>query len=194
MEKTPIIILAAGESKRLGFSKQLVHFQGDTLLNNSIKLACSISKNVTVILGANFNEISKSITNKQTINILRNENWKSGMASSIKLGVEFHRNADKILIMLCDQIYLTNSILLELFEKEKQSQKPIIACNYGEKIGVPILFNQTIFNDLMALSGDKGASAILKNHQESIESILFEKGIFDVDSPQDLIKHQIKKA
>lgn len=188
MEKTPIIILAAGESKRLGYSKQLVHFQGDTLLNNSIKLACAVSENVTVILGANFKNISESISKQKSINILKNENWESGMASSIRLAVEYHQTSEKLLIMLCDQIYLTTSILNELFEKEKQTQKPIIACEYGGKFGVPILFNQLIFNDLIKLTGDKGASSILPSHKTEIESIPFEKGIFDIDTPADVKK------
>ncbi len=186
MEKIPIIILAAGQSKRLGFSKQLVQYQGDTLLNNSINLAKKITKNITVVLGANFKEIHKTILEPHKINILFNQNWETGMASSIKLAIEFHKNEEKIIIMLCDQYLLNVDILNNILKKEKQSSKPIIACEYAGHLGVPMLFNQLIFSDLLMLEGEKGASAILKKFAGQIAKISFENGVFDVDTPADL--------
>jgi molybdenum cofactor cytidylyltransferase len=184
MTQIPIIILAAGISSRLGQPKQLLEYEGETLLNRTIRVANEVSDDVVVVLGARFQEISQTVLNKN-VQIIFNENWESGMASSVIEGIKTHLNAEKVIISLCDQPYLNTSIFESLILEEKSSRKPIIASNYGNQIGVPILFNQLVYNDLLSLKGDKGARSILPKYNDSIGQIDFPNGAIDIDTVED---------
>jgi molybdenum cofactor cytidylyltransferase len=184
MINIPIIILAAGSSSRLGRPKQLLEYQGETLLNRTIRIANEVSSNVCLVLGANFEIISKSILNKQC-KIIFNENWQTGMASSITKSIEHYFDFEKLIIAICDQPFLNTNIFLELIEKSESSLKPIVASNYGNQLGVPILFNQLIYSSLQQLNGDKGARVILHKFVNDIAEIDFAKGELDVDTEED---------
>ncbi len=184
MQKIAVIILAAGSSSRLGQPKQLLKINGETLLNRTIRFASEVSNEIIVVLGANFNIILPTITNK-SIEIVENENWETGMSSSVIAGLGKCLDADNIIICLCDQPYLTSSIFENLIECNKSTSLPIIACSYLGQIGVPILFKSLMFNALLNLNGDKGAKSILNNHKESIVCIPFFNGEIDVDTLED---------
>ncbi|MES2797738.1 MAG: nucleotidyltransferase family protein [Bacteroidota bacterium] len=184
VSQIPIIILAAGESKRLGRAKQLLEYKGETLLNRTIRMANEVSRDIIVVLGARLEEISQSISNKN-VQIVLNENWETGMASSVIAGLRTRLKAEKVILSLCDQPYLTPTIFENLIAVEESSQKSIIASNYGNEIGVPMLFNQLIYNDLLALKGDKGARAILQKYEGSIAAIDFPDGDIDIDTIEE---------
>jgi len=188
-----ILILAAGSSSRLGEPKQLLELNGETLLQKAIGTALGISDSVTVVLGAN-KEIIQPTISDYSIQLAFNKNWKEGMSSSIQVGMESleHDKYDAVLIMLCDQpfvdVLLLNNIIA-VFEKNKN---PIVACEYtpcplkGEdKIGVPALFDVSFFEKLKKLKGQGGAKALMMNHIEEVEKVVFEKGEIDVDTQED---------
>lgn len=180
----PIIILAAGSSSRLGQPKQLLQCQGQTLLNRTISLSSKVSNNISIVLSTNYPLIASSITNTNC-KIIFNELWEQGMATSIQKGLQNNLEADKIIITLCDQPFLSEGILNNLIDKSNQTELPIIASNYGDEIGVPILFKKLIFNDLMSLKGEKGARSILPKYTGSIAEIPFPKGEIDIDTIED---------
>src|ERR1700761_1556804 len=108
---TAAIILAAGESSRLGQPKQNLLFKGQTLLQRTVDSALqSECKPVIVVLGANDSTI---IPPKETI-VLYNKDWKEGMASSIRTAInELNKDlsVDKVIIMLCDQPFVKAELL-----------------------------------------------------------------------------------
>lgn len=180
-----LIILAAGESSRLGQPKQNLLFNGKTLLQRAIEAGQeSACDNIIVVLGANFNQI----TSPSEITTLYNQDWKNGMASSIARGMLEITNdlsVDKVIIMLCDQPFVSASLLNSLIDKQSQTGKSIAACTYGNTIGVPALFDRQLFAELLQLQGDEGAKQILKNHSDNIATIPFEQGDIDIDTPSD---------
>src|SRR4051812_32295917 len=102
MNNTGIIILAAGNSSRFGSSKQLLHFNNKTLLQHAIDEAIDAgAEPVIVVSGANADEISKDI-NQEQVQIVLNERWQEGMASSIVAGmhaaITYNNDIEKIII------------------------------------------------------------------------------------------------
>ena len=183
-----ILIIAAGSSSRLGKPKQLVIFQEKTLIERTVETALQVSENVAVVLGAN-DELISPFLQKYPIKILHNSIWVEGMASSIRLGVESLGNqADKVLLLLCDQPFVSVDLLQEMIQIQHKIQSPIVACEYAGALGVPMLFDRTIFPELLALKGDKGARAFLHKYPNQISIVSFEKGIFDVDTEEDLLQ------
>ncbi|WP_192349918.1 NTP transferase domain-containing protein [Algoriphagus sp. Y33] len=187
--KTGIIILAAGESSRLGYPKQIAQFNGKTLLQLAIDAANDSKADKRVlVLGAFRDEIKKTFPGASIPNI-PNPHFQKGMSSSIKIGMEYMLKFDKpdqVIIMLCDQPFVDAKILNKLIATQKKEGKGIVACAYSKTIGVPILFGEAHFKELMELTGDEGAKNIALAHEDDLVAIPFPKGKVDIDTEEDL--------
>ena len=191
MEKnTGIILLAAGNSTRLGSPKQLLLYQGKTLLERIIdtSLEVFIKNKVVVVLGANHHEIASIIKEKNILTSI-NENWESGMASSIKSGLQTllsrFPDMERCFISVCDQPYLSGKVFLEMIKMSDTSSKEIIASEYAGTIGVPALFSKKYFEELMNLEGEQGAKKIIRQNRQDADTFIFEEGAIDIDTPLD---------
>lgn len=183
------IILAAGSSSRLGEPKQLLKYEGKSLLQKTIDAANDAGTNpVVVVLGANADQISKEV-NKSKVHVVTNSEWEEGMASSIGIGLNevlFNSpSTQAVILMVCDQPYISSELINDLIISYKQTRKPIVTCSYGEAIGPPALFHRSLFDELMQLKGDVGAKKIIRKHNEAVATILFSKGNIDIDTAED---------
>lgn len=186
---TGIIILAAGESSRLGYPKQIAKYKEKTLLQLAIDAAngAKVEKRV-VVLGAFKDEIKKTFSGASIPNI-PNPHFEKGMSSSIKIGLEYmlkFEKPDQVIIMLCDQPFVDHKILNKLIATQKKESKGIVACAYSKTFGVPILFGKTYFKELMQLTGDEGAKKIAMAHEDDMATVAFPKGKVDIDTEEDL--------
>src|ERR1700761_4433895 len=185
---TGLIILAAGESSRMGFPKQTLLYKGKTLLEQAIEAGLkSKCSPVIVVLGANADVIDEGIR-QFNIDVIHNPNWADGMASSIKIAIENlqkNNDVDGAVIMLCDQPFVTRAIIDNLLYKQHQTGKKIIAKSYNDTIGVPALFKRSLFSELLLLEGHEGAKKMLNSHPDDIATIPFEKGSIDIDTVAD---------
>lgn len=188
-EKIGIIILAAGASVRFGQPKQLLLFNDETLIRRAVKTAIqSKVERIVVVLGANF-ELIKNEIEDLDCEIVCNEKWKSGMSSSIKIGLEkLLETAPDIsaaIISLCDQPLIESKHFDGLIESFFQTKKLIVSAFYKNKFGVPSLFSKELFSELLKLEGDRGARILLNNNSENIEKTEMPEAAFDVDTPED---------
>jgi molybdenum cofactor cytidylyltransferase len=187
--KIGVVVLAAGSSSRLGKPKQLVRFHDKPLLQNVID-HCErfdfISK--VIVLGANSEMIKKALKPK-AFTLVMNEDWKEGIAGSIRKGVQhsldLNPDTEHIIFLLSDQPFVTAELLEKLLETHLSEEKKITACFYEDDIGVPAIFSKDMFPLLLKLNGDQGAKKIMKQYQDQVTSIHFEMGHFDVDTPED---------
>jgi molybdenum cofactor cytidylyltransferase len=187
---TGIIILAAGASTRLGRSKQTVPYKDSTLLKHTIKVALDATLGpVIVVTGANEKEITSDIE-QEPVTIVFNKDYKEGIASSIKAGIEAieqqHGDCENIILMVCDQPHVNKEILQSLVELSHSNHKPIAASAYKDTIGVPALFHKSFFPDLLSLEGDEGGKKILLKYRSSVATVSFPSGEIDIDTPGDL--------
>ncbi len=188
-ENTGIIILAAGNSSRLGQPKQLLDYQGKTLLGHTVEQALAVSSRVMVVTGNENSGIEKETGSAGTV---QNENWQDGMSSSIHKGLNEmlleYPETQNILITVCDQPYINASVFSELIEKRQSSAKGIIASHYSGTLGTPVLFSCSYFNDLLQLNGHEGAKKLLIKYRDDVGQVRFEKGSVDIDTPEDYQK------
>jgi molybdenum cofactor cytidylyltransferase len=148
MTNTAIIILAAGNSSRLGRPKQLLPYQGKTLLTYITNEALNAAlHSVTVVTGAFHAEIIPTL--HAVADIVYNEHWEKGMASGIVAGLSktlsLHPDTDAAIIAVCDQPYISALLFRQLADKHTQSGKGIIACAYSDTMGTPVLFDRKYF-------------------------------------------------
>ena len=189
MNNTGIIILAAGSSSRFGNTKQLAYFKGKTLLKHTTEEAAEAgAQPVLVVTGANADEISNEIKNEK-VEIVFNKDWEQGMASGIVMGLRtaiiLNKDVEKVIITVCDQPFVSSSLFQQLFQRQNESGKHIVASAYANTIGTPALFTIKYFDALMGLTGDHGAKGMLKKYSDDLVTVDFPDGYIDIDTQQD---------
>jgi len=187
--KIAMIILAAGESKRMGTIKQLLPWKNSTVLDQVIKtgIACNVDK-VFVVLGANHKSIIKETKNKH-IEIIYNQNWASGMGSSISCAMKYlgnySENFDAVLIALADQPLIDVTYYNNLIFNFINTKSNIVASKHNNRVGVPAIFSSKYFHLLSKLELDYGARIIIKENKEDLKVIDEGGKLNDLDTISD---------
>jgi molybdenum cofactor cytidylyltransferase len=187
--KTGIILLAAGSSSRLGRAKQLIEFQGKTLIQKAIdEVNKSQADCLVVVLGANSDLIQTGFE-PSSASYTINSDWQQGMSSSMQAGLHFlmaKEAIDQVLLMLCDQPFVDASLLNQLINSKETSGKGIVAAAYSNTLGVPALFDKRYFVELLELTGSEGAKKVIFNHQAEVHALDFPLGAVDLDTEEDV--------
>ena len=190
-DKVGAVLLAAGGSSRMGQSKQLLGYEGKTLLRRAVEtLLATACSPVVVVLGAEF-EIAKNKIEDLPVEIARNENWQTGMGSSIKAGLEYllqiAPDISAVIITLCDQPKIMATHLDRLAEKFRETGSDIVAAEYSGTLGVPALFGEQYFAELLNIEGDKGARKLIRSASAGVSTLQMPEAAFDIDTLEDLI-------
>ncbi len=193
-----IVIPAAGASTRLGRPKQLVMFEGESLIRRAVRSSLSVCENVVVVLGSDVNDIEPELAGLST-EICINKNWKDGIGTSIAEGVRLaekkFKDLNGFLIHLSDLPLVTSVELRKLLEAADSEKEKIVFSVYEDFEGVPAYFPSRYFSGLASLEGDFGAQGLIKS-AEPESKIGVRNGIryFDVDSEEDLAELLNPKA
>ena len=184
-----IVILAAGASTRMGTPKQLLRYQERSLLHHTVEIAiASICRPIVVVLGAYAQLIQPEIS-QFPIQIVENLQWNQGMSSSIRVGIGKLRTSnpevEAVIITLCDQPFISTEIINQLALTYRSTNQPIVACEYAQTLGVPALFSDRLFSELMTLKSSEGAKQVIKKHSQEVFIISFPEGATDIDTPKE---------
>lgn len=187
-----ILVIAAGQSKRLGRPKQLLTFDGEFLINRLLhRIEAAGPSPIILVLGAN-SELIQEKLDSSTAEVVLNTNWQTGMAGSINTGVKYiqqqHPNADGIMIVVCDQPFLETTHINALLELQLQTERSIVASYYAGIAGTPVLFHAIYFEALLKLTGDNGAKKIVQEYPDEVARLLFEEAAIDIDTEEDYQK------
>lgn len=179
------IVLAAGESARMGEPKQLLRFRGEPLVRLAAAAALEHCARVTVVTGAIHRPIVDALAGLP-VEVVRNENWREGIASSIRAGVGSVRpDVAACLVCLTDQPRIGAAEIRKLAERWRTSPRSIVAAGYAGTIGVPAIFPADYFERLSDLSGDRGARSLIGGAKDVIVVDLPEAAV-DLDTPEDV--------
>lgn len=191
-EKIAVVVLAAGASTRMGTPKQLLSHEGQSLLRRAADVALnSICRPVVVVVGAHAEMLRREL-NDLPVQVVENGKWSEGMSSSIRAGVEALEGDDEpaggpeaVVLMLCDQPFVTSELLNQLVAAYRSGRAPIVASEYGGNCGVPALFSRPMFEELITLGGAEGARHLIARHADEVTAVPFARGTFDIDTPAD---------
>ena len=192
MSRTAAIILAAGNSSRLGHPKQLLPYRGQTLLTHTTtEIGKAGLDPVIVVTGAFHAAVSEALRG-QTLDILFNSAWETGMASGIVSGLSHllsrQPEISAVIISVCDQPFISSELLLQLINTHETSGKGIVACTYADSMGTPVLFGHPYFQQLLKLTGSEGAKKLFRQHPADLATVDFPEGNIDIDTAEDLRK------
>lgn len=188
MSSVGIIILAAGAAERMGRPKQLLAFRGKSLLRRAAEAArAAPCARVVVVLGAHA-EQARAELNGLPVEAVENKDWIDGIGSSLRTGIaalESDGDIQAAAIMLCDQPFVSAAHIEKLVVEYRRGCSRIVASEYAGILGVPALFDRSLFADLRTVSGTSGAKRILDERANEAARVTFASGAIDVDTPED---------
>ncbi|MGH8172990.1 MAG: nucleotidyltransferase family protein [Rhodanobacteraceae bacterium] len=182
-----VLVLAAGSSKRLGRSKQLIEIDGEPLLRRVARCAVATAPlECVVVLGHDATRIGGALEGLplRTITI---GDFADGMGSSLRAGIAaLSPECAGALIVLTDQPALTSEHLAALCATWRIAPERAVASAYAGVLGVPALLPRAWFADLIALRGDTGARELLRARRGDVSAIRANELARDVDTLADV--------
>jgi CTP:molybdopterin cytidylyltransferase MocA len=178
------LVLAAGESRRLGQPKALLEFGGETLLARAVRVlregGCA---DVLVVTGETRLVVPGAL-------IVDNPDWATGMGSSLRAGLAAIPRAEAVVIMVVDTPGVGADVVRRLRRAHRDGANVVVATYDGQPRN-PVLLGRRHWEEVVELAvGDVGARAFLAKHPELVRSV--ECGDIgdpsDIDTPEDLAR------
>ena len=186
-----ITLLAAGPSSRLGQAKQLVRFDGESLVRRAARVALSLEPvSITVVTGFADKEVEHELCDLP-VRLTHNDEWTQGMGGSIACGVRsISEQVDGVLVMLCDQWRIETVDLKRVISTWHSDISRIIVASWSEQKGIiygaPALFPRKHLRELRDLNGDRGAKALIDQNLARVQFVELKNAACDLDRPEDL--------
>ncbi len=194
MAEVAIVLLAAGEARRMGSVKQLLDMRGISMLRRATLAALSSSCwPVVVVSGAEASAVGATVADLP-VRMVENPAWRKGIGTSIAAGIgalSHNENGgadsvDAAIVALADQPLISGGVFDRLVERYRSTGLAIAACEYAGTVGAPALFDRSLFARLRALPPDQGCKGIiLEGMPDRVATWTCPEAIVDVDTPED---------
>jgi molybdenum cofactor cytidylyltransferase len=183
------IVLAAGESRRMGTPKQLLPFGDRTILERVVDTLMTAGVGeVIVVLGHLADQVRKAL-GERPVHPVINDQYRDGMLSSVKCGVRATGpEHDAALVALGDQPHIDSSVVADIIQHYRGGTAGIVIPRYGVKKGHPIIINLRKYRqEILDLPADIGLNALMQEHTEDVRlfDIATEDIVRDIDVPED---------
>ena len=184
------ILLAAGESRRMGRPKQLLPFDGETIIERVVTefLSSRVDK-VVVVLGYKAEEIDRVLAPYAVRRVVNPTYHEGGMLSSLIRGIEeTSRQTEVVCVALGDQPFITHDIIDTLIETYQHGRKGIVLPTCRGRRGHPILINLLLYRDeITALPLEIGLNALILRHDNDLLEVEVgsEAILLDLDTPEE---------
>ena len=190
---TTAIVLAAGESSRMGQPKQLLRWQGEPLVTRAARIALESGASETVVVtGAVGEQVEAALAplreaGRGCLRVIFNPNWQDGQAGSVRAAVEALPAAcEAALFLPVDQPRLPTALLRRLWQTWRGGSDLAAVAVGGAVRGAPAVFDRRFFDQLRQVQGDRGGGMLLRRHAEEVNAIETpDEWLADVDTPED---------
>jgi molybdenum cofactor cytidylyltransferase len=177
------VILAAGTSSRLGRPKQLLPLGDRTVIEHVVDhtLAPSVDR-VIVVLGHEAVAV-RNVLEGREVEIVFNGSYLEGQSTSLLAGIrELGEDVEAVIVVLGDQPGVSPDAIDRVIALWRKTGKPIVTPMYGSTRSHPILFARSVFPELLAITGDKGARDVIRLDPSRVEVV----DIGQPDVPADI--------
>ncbi len=183
------IILAAGESRRMGSPKALLRYQGKTFIERICHnfLAAGVDE-LIVVLGARAEELQRAIPAHPALRTVVNPNYFQGQLSSLMVGIGgVSAESAAAVVNLVDHPMVETSTIKALLTSFRAEPMPILIAAYHGKRGHPVLFSRHVYGEILAAPLDQGAKVVVRKDPNRVRELEFDDpGILaDIDTPED---------
>jgi molybdenum cofactor cytidylyltransferase len=185
------ILLAAGESRRMGFPKPLLEITGTSFLARTANLMLQATSRLIIVLGAHADRIRPAIPDDERVEIVYNAGYINGQLSSLKVGIKELRPATAaVIVHLADHPLVNLATFRAVVREYEDSRKPIVIASYQGRRGHPVLFDRSVFSELLAAPEDQGARVVVNALPGRVSYAEVEDPgtLLDLDTPADLVR------
>jgi molybdenum cofactor cytidylyltransferase len=180
------ILLAAGESKRLGQPKALMDWKGKSFVRQIAETALVAKLDPVIVVTGSDAESIEAELRGLAVTIVRNKDWQRGQSSSVKAGIAaLPSGVGAALFLVVDQPQLSVPLIEQLIAQHAHSLAPIVAPLVDDHRTNPVLFDRSTFPDFSVLEGDVGGREIFSRHKVHWVPWLDSSLAIDVDTPED---------
>jgi molybdenum cofactor cytidylyltransferase len=182
------ILLAAGLSSRMGSNKMLFELEGESVLRRAARraLAAGLSP-LVVVLGHESDRARRELDGLSCQWVL-NPLYEQGINSSLKAGVRTVRDlgAKAALVMLADMPFVTREMIAAMIARFRASTAPLAISDYASVNAPPMVYDQSLFAELLAMEGEGCGRQVVKRHKHEAEVLPWpEAALADLDVPED---------
>lgn len=187
------VILAAGESRRMGRSKLLLRIKGKRMIDWVVDSFKGVVDELVVVLGHDPESLIPTLEELGTRWVV-NENYREGMVSSFKKGLEPLKNCDAVFLALGDQPFVDQDFLMKAVDAWKEGAK-VVSPVYKGKKGHPVLFDQSLFNEIFSLREHEMIRDVIHRHGDKHHLVeAGEWAVTDLDTPESFRKFMKEKS
>jgi molybdenum cofactor cytidylyltransferase len=179
------VILAAGASRRFGGDKLTARVDGEPMLRGIVRAYAALCGQVTVV--ARSADQFSDVLAELPATVVVNEHADEGIASSIRCGVTACSDRPAVMIALGDEPRIDRTLIATVMDCWADTAAPVVTPRYGTVPGHPVLFDRSVFADLLTLHGDNGAREIVRRLASAVRFIDVDHAPpIDIDRPEDL--------
>jgi molybdenum cofactor cytidylyltransferase len=184
--QTAGLILAAGGGTRFGGGKMLAELHGRPMLQYALDLAAAVELDpVVVVLGKDAVDVEGAVLWGAERRVV-NPDPARGLSSSVLLGMAELGNADRVLVLLGDQPFLSIENLRVIIGTARDASRPIVVPRYAGVPGNPVLLEREAWALVRALEGDRGMSQLFEKHPDLLRFLDLPDANPDIDTRDDL--------
>jgi len=183
------ILLAAGESRRMGSPKALLHYQGQTFVERicAAFLTAGVDE-LIIVLGARAEEIGRALPSHPALRSVVNSRYSQGQLSSLMVGIgALSPESEAAIVNLVDHPLVSSETITAVLDSFRAAPLPIVIASYQGKRGHPVLFSSQVYGEILAAPLDQGAKVVVRKDPARVREVpLDDPGILaDIDTPED---------
>lgn len=181
------LLLAAGGASRFGSQKLVEQVGGEPIVHRAAAALASATEALFVVVGSEADRVRGALDGLDAT-ILVNAEWSLGLSSSLRRGIDaLPAVVDAAVVTLGDQPGVDPAVIRAVVSRWRETEQPIVAARYRGIQSHPVLFARSVFVELVALTGDRGAKALIGRSAERVAYVDVDAPPApDIDTPDDL--------
>jgi molybdenum cofactor cytidylyltransferase len=185
------IVLAAGESRRMGYPKPLLEIGGRTFIEQIVETMLAVVPRLVIVIGAHREHVRAAIPRDERIAIVENPSYSRGQLSSLKVGLGIVQpDSAGALVHLGDHPMVRVETFQAIVDSYDRTGKPIVIARHDGRRGHPVIFDRALFGELLSAPEEEGARHVVNADPSRVAYVdLDDPGInLDLDTPADLAR------
>ena len=185
-ERIAGIVLAAGGSARFGKPKQLLDWKGIPLVKHVVNIVLDSGLSpVVVVTGSDQDDVRQALKGTPVI-LVNNPEWENGQSTSVKAGIEsLPEGVGAAIFVLVDQPFISPELIKKIRTSRALNLSKIIHPQVNDQIANPVLFDCSLFEELLSLEGDTGGRILFEEYPPRVFSWHDDRIQMDIDTPED---------